>query len=712
MTRYALEPVIRTGRSGAPGCTGSHTWVRHFGAMFTIALLFGAWGCARREAHRAAFDPDSIPEAYARSTAALTWPGASRAFQVTPEGDLVNGEWLVNIAIPANGVQAARPSRIAFEDRWMPVAHWRVHSDVDWDFEAVALPQAAPRDTGLLVSLLVTASNRGDASQPASLALIMTPLDSTVLFRAPDGASADSTTHDWATPADDALARGWCAPPVLNGAIQWNVPAHSSLRARYVLAAYATPGRELAAWAKTPHAKRVEEARQYWTQALARGTTFELHDRDAEAGLNAALVTLLSCRERRGALWVPIGNPLQYRDVWLRDGARAIRALSVAGFTDESRDLARGLEPFEWPSGAYLSQRGQLDGTGQAMWAFEQAHLRPAADTSVARVSELALNGVKWGERQRSLGFYPRSPFDLMLPWADPRDNELIAAQLVGNDAWLIAGYRSAARLLRAAGRAADADSVETALGYYRADFAKALDATGSPDLPPSWQGPGRDWGNISTSVPCGALPLTHPRMASLAERLWRDGGGPGLGFYGHTDSLHSYLFADLATWAMLTGRRDAATRMLDSLLAWRSASGGIAEYFSRSTRDWGRNAPPHATAAATVVSMLRDCVVYDEDDTLRLTLGARERWWHDADVKRAPTRWGVIDLHFERQGDTASWRWSAVDVPTSLTLPPGTVLAAAPPAPLIGAIGGTRVLAPAHTSAATVRVAAVRAGG
>jgi hypothetical protein len=294
-----------------------------------------------------------------------------------------------------------------------------------------------------------------------------------------------------------------------------------------------------------------------------------------------------------------------------------------------------------------------------------------------------------------------------MLPWADPRDNELVAAQLVGDDAWMIAGFRSAARLLRAAGRAADADSVETALGLYRADFAQALDATGAPDVPPSWQGIGRDWGNISVSVPCGALPISDPRMAALAERLWRQGGGPGLGFYAHPDSLHAYLFADLATWALLTGRRDAAERMLDSLLAWRSASGGIAEYFSRSTRDWGRNAPPHATAAAALVSMLRDALVYDEDDTLRLTLGTRTAWWRGADLKRAPTRWGVIDLHFDRSGDAATWRWSPVPVWTLLTLPPGTALAGAAPAPLAGAPGETRVLAPPRSSAVTVRLRA-----
>jgi hypothetical protein len=676
-----------------------------------LVLLLGAAGCAPHAPHAAAFDPDTIPEAYARSTAALMWPGSSRAFQVTPDGDLTNGEWRVHIAVPENGVQAKAPSRIAFEDRWMPVARWRrTVGTVTWAFEAVALPQPSPRDTGLFVSLLATATNEGDAPRTASIRLHVMPLDTSVVFHAPDGASADARTNDWGAAGDTTLARGWSDIPEPEPDVRWTLPPHGSQSARFVLAAYATPGRELAEWAKVSHAQRAAEARTYWTQTLARGASFALGDRDAETALNAALVTLLSCRERRGAAWVPIGNPLQYRDIWLRDGARAIRALSVAGFTAESRELAAGLEAFEWPSGAYLSQRGQLDGTGQAMWAFAQSQLRPAPDTALARVAERAMDGVKWGQRQRSLGLDPRSPFDYMLPWADPRDNELTAAQLVGNDAWLIAGYRSAARLLRAAGRAADADSVETALRWYRSDFATALDATGSPDVPPSWQGSGRDWGNISVSVPCGALPVTSPRVAALAERLWRDGGGPGLGFYAHTDSLHSYLFADLATWAMLTGRRDAAERMLDSLLAWRSASGGIAEYFSRSTRDWGRNPPPHATAAAALVSMLRDALVYDEDDTLRLTLGARERWWRGAAVKRAPTRWGSIDLAFERKGDEAKWSWSPIEAWTELTLPPGTVLAAAAPAPLIGAPGDTRVLAPPKSRAAAVPVKAAAA--
>ena len=68
---------------------------------------------------------------------------------------------------------------------------------------------------------------------------------------------------------------------------------------------------------------------------------------------------------------------------------------------------------------------------------------------------------------------------------------------------------------------------------------------------------------------------------------------------YGTPDSLHSYLGVDLGDWALLAGERDAADRVLASMLDWRTASGGWPELFSRSRRDYGRNLPPHATSAA-----------------------------------------------------------------------------------------------------------------
>ena len=192
--------------------------------------------------------------------------------------------------------------------------------------------------------------------------------------------------------------------------------------------------------------------------------------------------------------------------------------------------------------------------------------------------------------------------------------------------------------------------------------------------------------------------------MDALARRVWAAAGGAGLVSYGSRDSLHGYVGADLGTWALLAGRRAQADSVLAALLHWRSASGGAAEVFSRAG-GFGANLPPHPTGAAALVALVRNSLIYDDDDTLRLTLGARERWWRGTRLLRAPTRWGLLDLDFRRRGTTAQWRWSPVPVWTELTLPPGTRLARTPAAPLRAGSRADRVLAPPGVREAAVEV-------
>jgi hypothetical protein len=297
-----------------------------------------------------------------------------------------------------------------------------------------------------------------------------------------------------------------------------------------------------------------------------------------------------------------------------------------------------------------------------------------------------------------------------MLPFGDPHDNENVRAELTGNDAWSIAGYRWGARLLRGGTAAGLADSMDRAAASYQADFDAALARSGSRDIPPGWTAQAQrnalDWGNLAVAWPCQAIPARDPRCFALARRMWARAGGAGLVSYRTPDSLSYYLGADLATWALLAGERAAADSVLDAMLRWRTASGGAGELFNRLTRDFGDNLPPHATAAAALLTLIRNTLVFDDGDTLELTLGARARWWRGARVSGAPTRWGSIELEFRRAGDTAEWRWTPVPVWTALHLPPATRLAAPPGAPLEGTKGGTVVRVPPGAGRARAELA------
>jgi hypothetical protein len=668
-------------------------------------MLVGAallQGCAR---HGWSGDPDLVASAFAHPGAALMWPGAIRAFEVRADGSLYNGIWRVAIAPSADGVEAGAPRRIAFEDRWRPVAHWRREGGgVRWEFEAAALPAPAPADTSLLVTLEVRVSNPGARAIPASLAFTIGPPPARAGWAALDGLASDPLP---ALEGNGEVRLAGYAPGAREGRPAWSftLPPGGSRTFRVVLAAHALPRSVLAGWSAVPHASRIAQARRYWDTATAAGWRPELGDPEVERALRAARVVLLCCRERHGGHWLPTGGPFQYHDIWLRDGARSIAALAMTGDTRVSRELADGFTGYQWVMGAFLSQRSQLDGNGQALWAFAQSELRPAPDSSVARFAELALDACGWNEAQRAFGAASGLPLGGMLPYAEPRDGELTRAQLVGNDAWALCGFESAARLLRAAGRERDAAHVDSLRARVAVDFEAALARTHSPDVPPSWQGAGRDWGNLATGWPCRALRADDPRLAALADRVARASSAPGLASYGAADSLHGYLGADLGTWALLAGRPERAQLALDALLKWRDATGAGAELFSGASRDYGANLPPHPTSAAALVALVRDMIVYDDGDTLQLTLGPRASWWRGARLRGAPTRWGVIDVGFRASATSAEWTWSAAPVWTALTLPAGRVLAAAPPAPLVGSVGARVLLAPPGARHAKVDV-------
>jgi GH15 family glucan-1,4-alpha-glucosidase len=53
-----------------------------------------------------------------------------------------------------------------------------------------------------------------------------------------------------------------------------------------------------------------------------------------------AVFILLGCTEDWPSGPVPLGNPFQYRDTWIRDAARQISALSQWGFSVEACNLA------------------------------------------------------------------------------------------------------------------------------------------------------------------------------------------------------------------------------------------------------------------------------------------------------------------------------------------------------------------------------------
>ncbi|MCC6650566.1 MAG: hypothetical protein IT348_05410, partial [Candidatus Eisenbacteria bacterium] len=594
-----------------------------------------------------------LPEYYAHSLAALGYPGMRRAFQAGHGSQLGAGdagfEWKLETSEPV----AVSP--VYFEADGVPIAHWWMTTAGDSvHFEAAALAVPGATDTLLVASVRVTASRR--AGGPSAIGVRMVARDELTgpHFRPWDAVPAPAAAWTWES---GRVTRGALVLGALAEPSRWRVSAGAGPQER--LTADAACDEPLELWLSDRpvgdaeaariakgmrHDAHASRTRAAWRDWFARGAVLSTPDSLVNQAYRAAIVTLLQGQERSGEGWVPMGNPFQYRDTWLRDGARVVRALAIAGFSELARQDALTLARYQLPRGALLSQQGQLDGTGQAMWAFEQAAgLPPDAEWS-RRYLPVAAKAGAWLREQRQLSAKVaeaiRVDWPGLLPFGDPRDAELVRGPLVGNDAWAIAGQFSLASLASRAGDAAVRDAALADGSAHRDAFLAALARTRHPDVPPSWAGVGRDWGNCYVGFPTGVLPAQSGRLADLAERLWAR-SGLHMVSYGTPDSLHTYLGSDLAVWALLAERPADARASLADLLAHSSSTLGQAEIFSSHTRDFGANLPPHGTAAAQLVELVRDMIVMDVRDTIDVAAGGDLSWWAGTTLMRMPTRFG-----------------------------------------------------------------------
>jgi hypothetical protein len=700
-------------------------------ALGPLAGCGGAKQGADTQVAAAPGAPHVLPEHYRHSIAALGWPGARRAFQVGHGSVVFGGDAAIEWSVPGAEVET---TPVYFEQDGVPVAHWTMTApEHRIEFEAAAAPLDMLGDTSLVLSVRATvtrtAAGTGEFGFEARVrgrpdGPHWTPWDA-VMPRERDegwqkhGAWCDgrlvATVDHAASIPPGAPSRtkprrvGSDSAGVLRAVCRATLARGESRAWHFVMPAHPVDADPADLRKAVDHEAIVERVRRAWRGWIGEAVQLATPDTLVNAAWRAALVTLIQSQEKMGDDWVAIGNPFQYRDVWIRDGARVVRALAVAGLAERAKANAWAFRRFQLLPGPFLSQRGQLDGTGQALWAFEQVASLPPDPETAKRFLPMARKALDWiaGERRATRLLELRH--DNLLPFGDPRDAELVRAQLAGNDAWAIAGCRAVVTLAR---RAGDDDLARRAHAQhqdYLDAFNAALKRVYRDDVPPSWQGVGRDWGNLVAGYPTFVVPHDDIRMLFLARRVWAPARGLALVNYGPADSLHSYLGADLAQWALLAGRAGLARGYVDDLLDHSSSTLGQAEIFHRGTGGFGLNLPPHTTAAATLIDLLRNMVVSDSRDTLDIALGGDLSWWNGTRFEKAPTRFGTVDIVLQRPADDElAVEWGTSAAPVRIRIPDDAV-AIATLTPGTRLDDGRWLHAPAGVTRAAVRIRETR---
>jgi hypothetical protein len=354
-------------------------------------------------------------------------------------------------------------------------------------------------------------------------------------------------------------------------------------------------------------------------------------------------------------------NQLHYHAFYLRDSADFIRMYDTSSYPDIGRQVINFFATRQQPDGNFLSQPGQYDGWGQALWTYGE-HYRITHDKAfAAEVYPRIVHAVEWFEKAAAA-----DPLHLM-PATDVRDNEYIPGHLTGYNFLALDGLQASELLAHNLGHPDDEKRFHQLETTLRANFMKQLDVVTARTggyIPPALDGNmgGTDWGNLLSITPEQQLAPDDPRVtATLRETQQKYAEGlmtyrqPDQGVY-----LHHYLTIKNTLSELIRGEQEQAIREFYAETMHTSSTNAGFEYSIRpwGDRDFSGNLAPHGWFAAEYRNLLRNMMVREEGTTLHLLSAVSPDWFgagKEIKVERAATYFGSIGFDLTMPSETSA---------------------------------------------------------
>ncbi len=388
---------------------------------------------------------------------------------------------------------------------------------------------------------------------------------------------------------------------------------------------------------------------EFWEFVFSQGMNISLPEDKVVDTFKASLIYDLIARDKIGDDFIQKVNEFQYDAFWLRDSAYIVRSYDVTGYHKIAEQCLDFFLDWQREDGNFVSQQGQLDGWGQALWAIGQ-HFEMTHDLDFAkRFFPAVEKAVFWLSKARA-----EDPLNIM-PITTPGDNELITGHVTGHNFWALGGLKKAIKLAEGLGKTEEALIFRHEYEDYLKHFIQALVAiTEKTDgyIPPGLdESGGQDWGNLMAVYPVQILEPTHPWVTKTLE-LSRAKYEEGIMTYGDGRWLHLYLTMKNTETQVIRGEQEKALDEFYSILLHTSSTHAGFEYsiLPWGDRDFRHNLSPHGWFAAKYRILLRNMLLREEGKNLHLCSVLSPSWLREdqgIEVTDAPTNFGSLNFYF-----------------------------------------------------------------
>jgi len=391
-----------------------------------------------------------------------------------------------------------------------------------------------------------------------------------------------------------------------------------------------------------------------WEKRLCRGIQIKLPEKVATDTFKANLIFDMMAREHVNDDFVQTVNDLQYHAFWLRDGSHIMNAYDETGHLNLVRQSLPFFLKSQKADGLFMSQSGQYDGWGQALWTFGRYYQFSHDRAYARRVFPAVLRAVHWLEAARA-----KDPLHIM-PAGNPHDDEFdVTAHVTGHNFWALAGLKEAIVLAKAVGTEAEVREFQQDYNNYHQVLFRLIDRIGAKDgdyIPPGIDvSGGKDWGNLNAIYPEMLLPPSSPLITGTLRRVRKEYAE---GLMTYAGRLHDYIGFKNTETELIIGEQEQVIKDFYAELVHTSSThaGWEVGPFPWTTRDFGHDLAPHGWFAADYVVQLRNMLVREQGDVLHLLSALSPDWTRPGDtiaVSNAPTEFGrmAMECRFSSNG-------------------------------------------------------------
>lgn len=421
------------------------------------------------------------------------------------------------------------------------------------------------------------------------------------------------------------------------------------------------------------------EVKDQWRQALGSGSAIAFPDQELQRSFETNRMWLLLMDD--GEFVHP--GPLTYHHHWFRDSAFMLNAFCLLGLGARAKAKIAGFAAQQQKNGYYLSQNGEWDSTGQALWTIMRYYRLTGDRATLAHCFPGMLKGGRWIARTRMLNRTRDSEVWGLLPAGFSAEHFGPNDYYLWDNFWALAGLREASAAGMILNFPEDAKELDRLARSYERDLQRVLAGiqakSGTNILPPSplRKPDAASIGSIVSFFPLQLMSYDSPPIKATSDYLYETHVRNDGFFHSITHAgINAYLTCHLAHCLLAAGD-NRCHLLIKGLLRYASPTATWPEAVHPRTGGGCMGDGMHGWASAEWLVLLRSLLVYELPDSLIFLPCLPMEWLKDGcrlSLEQAPTRFGMISLDAEVDRNRLILKvkacYSNVPIMTSLRVP------------------------------------------